>query len=70
MFEVYYDSVKNFKDRYFMVNPLSKVAYVSICDVQFDAPSKCYERFPKFWHQMHFLDRAKTYVHLPNDFFQ
>lgn len=70
MFEVYSDYAKNFKDRYYLVTPLTEVAYTSMCDIQFESPFKCLYRLPKCWCHSHFLGEVGLYLYLIEDLFK
>lgn len=65
MFEVYSNSLKNFKERYYLVTHLRVVSHMIMYDVQFDAPSKFSDRFLKLWCQNNFLSGVETNVYLP-----
>ncbi|XP_058768189.1 uncharacterized protein LOC131641912 [Vicia villosa] len=76
LFGMYTDSVKGFKDRYFVVRPLSPTAYYDVSDsvVLRDADGELVRgedgqvarefctRFPFFWWKGHFSSPPKHYV--------
>lgn len=51
MFDVYFDGVKHFKDRFFLVTPLNEEAHTQICSITLDLPYKCSGIFSKLWRQ-------------------
>lgn len=61
-FKVYVDSLKNFKDVYYLVCPLL-VMLTSICEIRDRVPSRYVDKFPKFWDKITFLwDKNCTYM--------
>src|SRR3954471_3821460 len=76
LFGMYIDSVKGFKDRYFVVQPISRTAYTEVSDlvVMRDEDSEVLRdedghvmrelctRFPFFWWKGHFSSPPKHYV--------
>lgn len=41
IFEVYSESVNNFKDRYYLVSPLIEVAHANLYNIDFESPYQC-----------------------------
>lgn len=70
MLEDYFESVNNFKDRYYLVNPFGKVSHASLSNIYFELPYQCSDNFSKFWLQSHFLADVECYVYKLNDFSQ
>lgn len=63
MFEVYKKSVKNFKDWYYLVNPLTKVALANTCNLDLSFLVNVRTNSPSFWVQNHFLENVESYAY-------
>lgn len=70
MYAVYFEYMKNFKGRYYLVTPLTEVSHMTICEAQPDIPLRYVDTFFLFWHQNHFLVGMTTYIYLPDDLFE
>lgn len=54
-FETYFDSVKNFKDHFYLIIHLNEKAYAKICNLEHGSPLVCTHVFSEYWTQSHYL---------------
>lgn len=69
-FYTYFDSVKHFKDIYFLVIHLKKKAHVKICKIEHMPSYVSANLFCKFWSQSHLLTWNESYVYKEDDIYQ
>lgn len=67
---MYYDSIKHFKDQFFLVAPLNKEGRAKVCNIGSDVEYRCTNLFSKFWIQGNFLTGNESYVYMENDLTQ
>lgn len=70
MYVVYSDSVKNFKDWYYLATLLTEVAHANICDIELELIFCCSSQVFKFWHHSIFLADVGSYVYNLDDLYQ
>lgn len=63
MIEVYLESMKHFKYRYFLVTLLNEVAHAHICIMKLGISYLCLDIFTMLWHHTHFLEDLVSYVY-------
>lgn len=60
--------MKNFKNWYYLVIPLTKVAHANFCNIYFKHPYQCSDKFSDFWRHNYFSKNDGSYIYKLDDF--